>query len=398
MQNKGGNKMNSHFDHIIDRHNTGCIKYDFVKEYQYPDDILPLWIADMDFQSPPEVTEALCKLTKHGIYGYTGIKESYFCAVSNWFFSRFSWHIEKDWLLHTPGVVFALSIAVRTFTEEGDAILIQRPVYHPFTHVVETNKRKIVNNPLLCQNGKYEIDFEDFEKKIIDHKIKLFILCSPHNPVGRVWTKEELTHLGNICLKHNVLVLSDEIHCDFTYPGFSHTIFASISKEFADHCIICTAPSKTFNLAGLQISNIFIPNPDLRVQFQQALDEVHFGTPNLFGITACEAAYCHGEKWLEELKTYLSSNLSYVRNFLKKYLPMLHLIEPEGTYLLWIDFSELGLSEEELENLIVHKAKLWLDAGTMFGEEGKQFERINIACPRQTLEQAMERLKCALEK
>ncbi len=389
----GGIKMNSRFDNIIDRHNTNSIKYDFIKEHQYPDDILPLWVADMDFQSPPEVITALSQLAEHGIYGYTGIKEPYFLALSHWFSSRFSWNVQEDWLVCTPTVVSALSVAVRTFTKEGDSVLIQRPVYRPFTHVVETNKRKVINNPLLYHNGKYQIDFEDFERKIVEHKVKLFILCSPHNPVGRVWTKEELTEMGNICLKHDVLVLSDEIHCDFIYKGFQHTIFASISEAFANHCIICTAPTKTFNLAGLQSSNIFIPNPKLRAQFQSALEEIKSPSPNLFGITACQTAYTYGEPWLEELKEYLSSNISYVRNFLIENLPMLHLVEPEGTYLLWIDFSELGLSEEELENFIIYKAKLWLNAGTMFGEEGKQFERLNIACPRKILEQAMDRLK-----
>lgn len=388
--------MKYDFDKVTDRRGTNSVKYDFAKEFGKPQDVLPLWVADMDFPTAPAITERLMKTVQHGIYGYSNSKEDYFQAVSGWYQSHFGWEVRRSWLVKTPGVVFAITAAIRAFTEEGDAVLIQQPVYYPFARAITDNRRILVNSPLKCMDGHYEMDFEDFEQKIIDHQVKLFILCSPHNPVGRVWREWELKKVGDICLKHQVLIVSDEIHSDFVYPGYKHHVFASLSPEYADCTVTCTAPSKTFNLAGLQISNIFISNPDLKKRFRQAISETGYDEVNLLGMTACQAAYEEGEEWLAQLKEYLAGNLAFVREYLKQNLPQIRLVEPEGTYLLWLDFRELGLSGEEREKLIVEKAHLWLDRGEMFGSEGTGFERVNIACPKVTLRRALEQLSEAV--
>ncbi|MDF2543546.1 MAG: aminotransferase [Herbinix sp.] len=390
--------MNRNFDEIIDRKNTNSIKYDFAKERGKPEGILPLWVADMDFKAPDPVLDDLLKAVSHGIFGYTEVKRDYFDAVYQWFLKHFEWETKKEWLVKAPGVVYALACAVRAFTKEGDAVLIQQPVYYPFTSVIEDNNRRLIINPLVYQDYNYRIDFEDMERKIIEEQVKLFILCSPHNPVGRVWTKEELVRLGNLCLKHQVLILSDEIHCDFTYPGHPHTVFSSINEDFADYSIICTAPSKTFNLAGLQVSNIFIKNPVLRRKFIDEIRKTGYSQLNTLGLIACQSAYANGEPWLNELKLYLQDNLSYVRQFLKDNLPQIRLVEPQGTYLIWLDFSALSFTEEKMEHMIVHKAGLWLDGGTMFGASGLGFQRINIACPRDILKDAMQKLLKAMKE
>lgn len=389
--------MTYHFDEIIERHGTNCLKHDFHAERNKPEDTLSLWVADMDFQVPKEVTEALRKAVDHGIFGYTNIKEDYFEAVHAWFLNHFGWDTKRDWLVTTPGVVYAINLAVRAFTKEGDCVLIQRPVYYPFSKVVEENNRTLINNPLVYENGEYSIDFDAFESLIIKNKIKLFIFCSPHNPVGRVWTKEELQQIGDICLRHNVIIVSDEIHADFTYPGHPHTMIASISKELSHITITCTAPSKTFNLAGLQISNIFIENPAIREAFQDELTRSAYAEPNCLGIVACQASYTYGEDWLNQLLVYLKGNIDFVRDYLAEHLPKIKMIETQGTYLIWLDFSAYHLTLDELEDLIVNKAKLWLDSGTMFGLEGAGFERINIASPRPIIEKAMKQLSLAFE-
>lgn len=386
-----------HFDEIIDRRNTNSLKYDFALERGMPAEILPLWVADMDFRVADEITEALKTSVEHGIYGYTDTKEDYFFAVRDWYKNNFSWDVKQEWLVKTPGIVFAICAAIHAFTNEQDAVLIQQPVYYPFFLSIERNHRKLVNNPLIYQDGRYSIDFEDFERKIIEHNVKLFILCSPHNPVGRVWSREELERMGDICLKHGVLVVSDEIHSDFVYEGYKHTVFSSIKKEFAKNSILCTSPSKTFNLAGLQVSNIFIADQERKKKFKYEIAKTGYDEPNILGITAAKAAYTAGKPWLTALKSYLTDNLDFVRTFLKERLPMLHLVEPQGTYLIWIDFRKLGLTEEERHHLIVHKAGLWLDTGTMFGPDGKDFERINIACPRSVLEKALTQLEYAIK-
>lgn len=386
------------FDTVPNRRGTNCFKYDFAREMGMPEDVLPLWVADMDFPTAPAVLERLHALAEHGIFGYTGVKDAYFSAVHNWYAQRFGWETQRSWLVTTPGVVFAIAIAIRAFTQKGDAILIQQPVYYPFANKVTENDRQLVVNPLVLKNGRYEMDFADMERKIVDYHVKMLLLCSPHNPVGRVWTKEELLRVGEICHKHGVLVVSDEIHADFTYAGHTHRVFASVKSEFADFTITCTAPSKTFNLAGLQNSNIFIPNRQLRHAYKKELSACGCGGTNCMGMAACQAAYEAGADWLEQLKQYLAGNLAYIRQFLREKLPDIALIEPEGTYLVWLDLRKLGLTEQQQRQLIVQDAKLWLDTGTLFGQGGEGFERINIACPRTTIEQAMQRLEHAVHK
>lgn len=386
------------FDTVPNRRGTNCFKYDFAREMGMPEDVLPLWVADMDFPTAPAVLERLHALAEHGIFGYTGVKDAYFSAVHNWYAQRFGWETQRSWLVTTPGVVFAIAIAIRAFTQKGDAILIQQPVYYPFANKVTENDRQLVVNPLVLKNGRYEMDFADMERKIVDYHVKMLLLCSPHNPVGRVWTKEELLRVGEICQKHGVLVVSDEIHADFTYAGHTHRVFASVKSEFADFTITCTAPSKTFNLAGLQNSNIFIPNRQLRHAYKKELSACGCGGTNCMGMAACQAAYEAGADWLEQLKQYLAGNLAYIRQFLCEKLPDITLIEPEGTYLVWLDLRKLGLTEQQQRQLIVQDAKLWLDTGTLFGQGGEGFERINIACPRTTIEQAMQRLEHAVHK
>ncbi|MFY9567596.1 MAG: MalY/PatB family protein [Acetivibrionales bacterium] len=388
--------MTYSFDKIIDRRGTDSLKYDLAAKRGMPEDIIPLWVADMDFPAPPEVLEALVEKSRHGIFGYSDtIGDDYFNALADWYASRFNWHLSPKWLVKTPGVVFAICTAIRALTEEGDAVLIQEPVYYPFAGSVRANNRNLVVNELVYRDGRYYIDFDDFEDKIARNRVRLFILCSPHNPVGRVWSEEELAAMGEICLKYGVKVVADEIHADFVYPGYRHHVFETIRPEFADMTITCTAPTKTFNLAGLQISNVFISNTELRKKFKQELEKTGYSQPNIMGLVACKAAYRYGAQWLEDLKSYLVSNLALVRDFLAQELPSVRLVEPEGTYLLWLDFRALDLPDKELNDLIVQKAGLWLNAGPMFGAGGEGFQRINIGCPAATLQKALERLKKA---
>lgn len=383
------------FDKIVDRRGTSCLKYDFQVERRGRDDLLPLWVADMDFALPENILDDIKKRVSHGIFGYTDPKREYFDSVIGWFYSHFGWEGKPEWITVTPGVVVAISVAVRALTKEGEGVLIQQPVYYPFSEAILLNKRKLVNNQLVYENGKYSIDFEDFEKKIANENVKLFILCSPHNPVGRVWTEEELRKMGEICLKYNVIIVSDEIHCDFTYDGHKHTVFPSLGEEFENNVVFCTAPSKTFNIAGLHVSNIFIPNPEIRKKFKSELEAFGFSQPNVLGLTACQSVYSKGEEWYRELKEYIAGNLDFAREYFAENMPKIRLVEPDGTYLIWLDCEELGLSVEELESFVEDKAKLWVDFGKIFGKESGQFIRLNIACPRKTLRQALEQLRAA---
>lgn len=389
--------MSYDFNTIIDRKNTNSLKYDFAVERGRPEDILPLWVADMDFQAPAEVLDAIHMAVSHGIFGYSEVKGDYFAVLHDWFYEHHGWDTKEHWLIKTPGVVFAIALAVKAFTKKGEGVLIQQPVYYPFEETILLNDRKLVVNYLIQVNGRYSIDFEDFEQQIIAEDVKLFILCNPQNPVGRVWSREELNRMGEICIRHRVIIVSDEIHCDFTYPGYTHTVFAGMKEAFADQTITCTSPSKTFNLAGLQVSNIFIKNETIRCRFVKELNKSGYSQLNLLGLVACKAAYQYGEPWLTKLKAYLYDNLNYTREYLRDNLPMIKLIEPEGTYLIWLDFTALGLSKRELKELIVNKAKLWLDGGQIFGKNGSGYERINIACPRETLKKALEQLSNAME-
>lgn len=388
--------MEIEFDKVIDRRNTNSVKFDFAVESGKPADVLPLWVADMDFRIPQKVTDKLEEVSRFGIFGYTGIKPEYFKAIKNWYSKYFGWDLQEEWMLNTPGVVFAVAMAVKGLTQPGDGVLIQQPVYYPFKNVIKNNGRKVVNSPLVLKNGRYEMDLADFEEKLQTENVKLFILCSPHNPVGRVWTESELRDVGELCLKYNVKVVSDEIHCDFVYEGSEHHVFANLDERFADITVTCTAPSKTFNIAGLQVSNIFASNYEVRKMVYKEIRNTGYSGLSIMGIAACQAAYESGRVWLDELKEYLKSNLDFLRRFVEERLPQVKLIEPEGTYLIWLDLRSLGLTPEAQEKMIVEEAKLWLDSGTMFGEEGAGFERINIACPRATLEKALIQLEKAI--
>lgn len=386
------------FDRLTDRRGTDCLKYDFAAERGYPAEVLPFWVADMDFPAPEPVVKALEQRARHGIFGYTDIKEDYREILARWFQRRHGWQIEGEWLSITPGVVFGICTAIRAFTEPGEGVLICPPVYYPFAASIKANGRKLVESPLVEKDGHYEIDFQDFEQKIVANEVKLFVLCSPHNPVGRVWSRQELEQVAAICQKHQVLVVADEIHQDFVRPGHRHTVFASLGAEVADFIITCTSPSKTFNLAGLQISHIFISNESLRRRFRHELEAVGYGEPNAMAEVAAKAAYGQGEPWLTELLSYLEENLRRTRAFLAEHLPQVKLIEPEGTYLLWLDCRGTGLSPEEQDEAIVQRGRIWLDEGRIFGTGGEGFQRINMACPWGILEEGLKRLAFALKK
>lgn len=343
------------------------------------------------------IEEAVHQCACHGIYGYSEARDSYFDAVRAWMKQHYDWEVDVRWLVKTPGIVFALAAIVRAFTKEGDSILIQQPVYYPFSDVIRNNRRKIVNSTLLLdKSGRYYINFEDFEKKIIQEKVKLFLLCNPQNPTGRVFTREELERLGDICVKRGVIVASDEIHADFVFQG-KHCVFANLKEEYRDITITCTSPSKTFNIAGLQVSNIFIPNQKLRRRFRKEITETGYSNLNTVGLAACEAAYRNGEEWYQEVQEYIYKNIQYTADFVAEHIPQIQVIRTEGTYLVWMDFRGLGFSQRETERLVVEKAKLWLDNGRMFGEAGRGFWRINVACPRKTLETALLRLEQAVK-
>lgn len=386
-------ERNLNFDKIIDRRNTRCLKYDFAVERNMPADVLPLWVADMDFETSSYIEDAIIERAKHAIYGYSEVKTPYFDILKKWMQKHHDWDIQRKWLVKTPGVVFALAMAVKAYTEAGDAVLIQQPVYYPFSEVIKDNGRNVVSNTLyLGEDNRYHIDFEDFEQKIVENQIKLFFLCNPHNPVGRVWTKEELTRLGDICVKHHVTVVSDEIHEDFVFKG-KHQVFANVKKEYEDITVTCTAPSKTFNIASLMISNILIPNPELKQKFKKQLDAAGISQLNVLGLVACEAAYEHGEEWYQAMHAYVKANIEFVKQYAEEQLPGVNMVEQEGTYLVWLDFRGTGLGVEELDDKIINQAKLWLDSGKIFGSCGEGFQRINVACPRKVLEEAMDRIK-----
>ena len=384
------------FDQFHNRRNTDSIKWDFGMKRKGRDDLLPLWVADMDFRLPDEVIADIVKRAEHGIFGYTDPGEGYYKPVKDWYEKRHGFRAESDWITVVPGVVYSIALTIRAFTQPGDAVLIQQPVYYPFHGTIVENGRKVVNNQLIYKDGRYEIDFEDFERKIVEEKVKLFLLCSPHNPVGRVWSRQELQRMADICKAHEVYVFADEIHSDFVYKGHEHVSFLTLGTEYHERLIVGTSASKTFNLAGLQVANIFIPNKEVRDRFRKENSATGYSQPNVLGMVATKSVYEKGEEWLEELIDYLQGNLDYVRDFLKDNLPKVKLVEPEGTYLIWIDFSEVTKDHKELEKIIVDKAKLWLDPGIIFGRDTALFERINIACTRATLVQAIEQLREAL--
>lgn len=385
------------FNESINRLQTNSVKWDEVENLFGDKEILPMWVADMDFKSPQPVIEALKKRADHGIYGYTTRPDSYYEATVGWMKRRHNWTIEKDWITFTPGVVPALGIIVQSFTNPGDKIIIQQPVYYPFMSVIEKNGREIVNNPLRLENGRYYMDFEDLEKKI-DPSVKMIIISNPHNPVGRVWEQDELTKLGEICLKHNILVVSDEIHSDLVYEGNIHTPFASISDNFAGRSITCTAPSKTFNLAGLQTSNMIIPNQELRERFNKALEDRFIGMTNTFGVTALIAAYEEGEEWLDQLLVYLKGNLDFLNEYIKSNIPEVKVIKPDATYLVWLDCRELGLDAKKLEEVIQKQGKVAFDEGYIFGKEGRRLYKNQHCLPEGAVGRRLKRFSEALKK
>lgn len=390
--------MKYDFDRRIERRGTNCLKYDFAAERGKPEGLLPLWVADMDFQAPAEVQESLVKAAEHGVYGYSEVKESYFQAVHDWMKQNHGWEVEPEWLVKTPGIVYAVAAAIHAFTKEGEGCMMQNPGYYSIGQVVRDNGRALVDSVLLEENGRYTIDFADMEQRIVEENVKLFILVNPHNPAGRVWSREELRRIGEICLEHHVIIVSDEIHEDFVYPGHRHVVLADIEERFRDITITCTAPSKTFNIAGLQVSNIFIANPQMRAAFQKEIDKTGYSQLNQMGLVACESAYRYGREWLDQLLEYLQGNLDFARSYIQGNMPGVKLVEPEGTYFLWLDFRSLNISDEELNRLVTDKAGLWLDGGLMFGSAGTGFQRINMACPRMVLAEALERLSKALER
>lgn len=395
-------KMRYDFDRVIDCSKTNSLKWNkhSLKEHFKADDILPFWVADMDFQCPQPVIDAVKKRVAQEIYGYSWHKTpSYLNAVANWMRRRHNWEIETDWITYSPGIVPATCMLIQTFSDVGEKVIIQPPVYYPFFTAIENNGRKLLNNQLHYENKKYTIDFEDFEEKAKDPLTKMFILCSPHNPVGRVWTEKELRRLGDICLENDILIVSDEIHHDLILLGYKHTLFSTISEEFEKNTIMCTSPSKTFNIAGLQISNIIIPDEKMRESFTNTiLNRNGLMIPNAFGIVALIAAYNDGEDWLSQVLEYIEANFKFLKEFVNENLPDVDFIDPEGTYLAWLDFNKLGMDGQNLREFMLKQAKVALDDGKIFGPGGKGFERINVACPRSLLKECMIRIANALKE
>lgn len=387
-------ERNLDFDKVYNRKNTKSLKYDFAKIRNKPEDVLPLWVADMDFKVSSYVEDALVELAKHGIFGYSEVETPYFEAIKGWMKKRHNWEPDERWLIKTPGIVFALAMAVKAYTDKGDGVLIMPPVYYPFFEVIEDNERRVVSNELIMgEDNRYHIDFLDFEEKIVSENVKLFLLCNPHNPGGRVWTKEELLKIGDICLKHNVIVVSDEIHQDFVFGDAKHTVFADIKDEFLGITVTCTSPTKTFNLAGTQISNIFIADEKLRHAFKKQVDAAGYSQCNVMGLVAGEAAYLYGEEWFEAAKAYIWDNIKFIQDYIDKNLKGVTMTNQEGTYLVWLDFKGTGIPADEIDRRILYEAKLWLDSGAIFGKAGEGYQRINAACPRSILEEALDRIR-----
>lgn len=385
------------FDRIVPRQNTQSYKWDLSQKLFGNADILPLWVADMDFESPPAVKAALEARVAHGVYGYTIRPESYLSAITSWFERRHHWSIDPKWITDSPSIVTSLSLAVELFSELGSSIIIQPPIYYPFYDVIRMNGRQIAKNPLIQKQGRFEMDFEHLEGLMRDGA-KLMLLCNPHNPGGRVWERRELLRLGELSLQYNVLIISDEIHCDLTFPGHSYTPFASLSDELAQNTLTLLAPSKTFNLPGLQSSIAVTANKGLKQQFSYRLKALSLHLTNYFIPDAVQAAYNEGDVWLDELLVYLQVNLTYALGFISREIPEIKAMTPEGTYLLWLDCSALKLNTSELKTLMFQKAGVAFSEGSVFGSEGVGYLRINFACPRSILEEALTRFSRAVRE
>lgn len=385
------------FDRVINRKGTHSFKYDGLEKVFGTNDVLPMWVADMDFAVPPAVSEAIRRRAEHPIYGYTFRPDAYYASIVNWMNKRHGWNIEKEWIQYSPGVVPVLNMVVQGITQPGDGVILQSPVYHPFFHAVNLNHRRLLNNRLKeSENGTYVFDFDDLAEKA--KEAKLLLLSNPHNPVGRSWNEEELRTLGEICAANDVLIVSDEIHADLTLPGYHHTPLARLSEEIAAHTITCMAPSKTFNLAGLSTSSVIISNSEKRKRFKEVIESLHLGMGNLFGMEASIAAYNHGEEWLDALLEYIRGNVDYARTFLAEKMPEVTLSPVEATYLLWLDFRRTGMGAEELKQFMTEEAKVGGNDGAMYGPGGEGFVRLNVACPRKIVEEAFERIYKALKK
>ncbi|MDP6646940.1 MAG: MalY/PatB family protein [Dehalococcoidales bacterium] len=396
--------MKYDFDQLIDRRDTSCAKWDDVEAVFGSEDILPMWVADMDFPIAKPITEALRKRTEHEVYGYTQISPSVIEAVINRMKRKYNWRIEPEWVVFTTGVVPVLHTAVRAFAHPGDEVIIQGPVYHPFWSAITANGCSVANNQLKLINRHYEIDFKDLESKfgsgagrmMPSPRIKLMLLCHPHNPVGRVWTQEELSRVGEIIIKNDAIMVSDEIHGELLFRGFKHIPFATISEEFEQNCLVCMAPSKTFNLAGLSTSSIIIPNKKIRDKFNTARTGI-MSSPNIFGLVALEAAYRYGDEWLEQFLEYLQRNLEFLMRYFAERIPGIKVIKPEGTYLVWLDCRGLGMDTTSLRAFMREQAKVGLEDGDTFGPSGAGFQRMNIACPQTTLEEGLNRIERAVK-
>lgn len=387
-------ELKYNFDELIDRRNSDCVKWDTLEDSYGVSDILPMWIADMDFKSADEIIEALKKRAECGVFGYNFRNDGFYDSIIKWVKDRYNWEIKKEWIVFTPGVVAGFNIGIRALTKESEAVIIQPPVYPPFARVINSSNRKLVTNPLVNRDGKYRIDFDDLEEKIKTAKTLLF--CSPHNPVGRVWTEEELHKVAKLALENKAVIISDEIHCDLTFNRVKHTMIASLSQEMAMNSITLIAPSKTFNIAGLFTSVAIIPNDDIRERVSKEIELMEIDHVSIFGAVGLEAAYNHGAQWLEELKVYLEGNADYVIEYIEKNIPKIKVNKPDGTYLLWLDCRELGLDQNALNDLMIKKGKVLLNDGSTFGIEGEGFLRLNIGCSRATVMEAMKRIEKAV--
>ena len=383
------------FDEPAGREGTDCIKYDRREETFGVKDIIPMWVADMDFNTPDFVVESLQKRLEHQIYGYSFRSSEYFQSMISWIKTRHNWTVEKEWISFSPGIVPALNFCTLAFTQPGDSIIVQPPVYFPFFSAAESHGRNLIYNRLTESEGKWDMDYNSLIAGI-DSKTKMIIISNPHNPVGRVWTPEELNNLADICLKNNILIISDEIHCDLVLPGFTHTPMASLSEKIAENTVTLIAPSKTFNLAGLSTSSVIIKNPVLRKSFNRIVDNLHVGNGNIFGNTASIAAYANGHKWLDALLDYIDNNIEFVKDYCGKMIPEIIPVQPEATYMIWLDCRRFGMSGKDLQNFFVHKAGVGMNEGSTFGPGGEGFMRMNLGTTHQTVMKAMEQIERAV--
>jgi cysteine-S-conjugate beta-lyase len=387
--------MKYDFDEVIERKNTGSLKWDFCEKYLGEKEVLPMWVADMDFRAPQPVVDAVTSVAQLGVYGYGEESECFYDAAVDWIKRRHGWTVKREWVQFCPGVVPALHLLTKTFADAGDKVIVQPPVYYPFFYAINYGDCVVLNNPLKLIDGKYAMDFDDLEKKM-DQRVKMIFLCSPHNPGGMVWSREDLIRLGEICLENNVIVVSDEIHGDLILDDNKHIPFASLSEEFAMNSITCVAPSKTFNLAGLQVSNIIIPNPELAKAFGTSMEKCSLTRPNIFAIEAAKAAYNYGDEWLDQLIEYVEDNHRLLEDYIEEKIPLLKVIKPQASYLAWIDCRSLGMDNEELKTFMDKKARLGLNQGYIFGQGGEGFVRMNLGCPRAVVREALQRLEQAV--